>query len=244
MRRILEKIYLKEERNPKIIGLFLPAYFITKELHRNMSDLIPNLSGRLLDIGCGAKPYESVCNVDEYIGIEIDDEGRQNHTHADVLYDGKVMPFEDKSFDSALSSEVLEHVFNPATLLKEVNRVMKMDGMFLITTPFFWEEHGQPYDYVGYTSFGLQHILDENGFAVVEHIKSGNGVEVVFQTMSNYIFRSFKLKYPFNLIVFLLIFPINVIGLILSKILPKNDDMYLENIILAKKVKDLRSKEQ
>ena len=46
------------------------------------------------------------------------------------------------------------------------------------------------------------------------------------------------------MIVFLLIFPINVIGLILSKILPKNDDMYLENIILAKKVKDLRSKEQ
>jgi len=60
--------------------------------------------------------------------------------------------------------------------------------------------------------------------------------------MSNYIFRSFKLKYPFILIVFLLIFPINLIGLILSKILPKNNDMYLENIILAKKVKDLRSK--
>ena len=243
MCRLLEKIYLKEEFNPKFIGLFLPTYFMFKELYRNISNLAPNLSGRLLDIGCGTKPYQSMFNVDEYIGIEIDDEGRKNHTHADVLYDGKVMPFEDKSFDSALSSEVLEHVFNPDTFLKEANRVMKMDGIFLITTPFFWEEHGQPYDYVRYTSFGLQHILDENGFEVVEHIKSGNGVEVVFQTMSNYIFRSFKLKYPFNLIVFLLIFPINVIGLILSKILPKNDDMYLENIILAKKVKDLRGKE-
>jgi SAM-dependent methyltransferase len=242
MRRIIEKIYLKEELNPKIIGLFLPAYFITKELYRNMSDLAPRLSGRLLDIGCGTKPYQSMFNVDEYIGIEIDDEGRKNHTHADVLYDGKVMPFEDKSFDSILSSEVLEHVFTPDTFLKEVNRVTKMGGVFLLTTPFFWEEHGQPYDYVRYTSFGLRHILDQNGFEVVEHIKSGNGVEVAFQTMSNYIFRSFKLKYPFILIVFLLIFPINLIGLILSKILPKNNDMYLENIILAKKVKDLRSK--
>jgi SAM-dependent methyltransferase len=239
MRKILEKIYLKAEFNPKIIGLFLPGYFMAKELYRNISNLTPKLGGRLLDIGCGAKPYKSMCNVDEYIGIEIDDENRKNHTHADVLYDGKVMPFEDKNFDSALSTEVLEHVFNPDILLKEVNRVMKMNGIFLMTTPFFWEAHGQPYDYARYTSFGLEHILDKNGFEVLEQIKCGNGIEVVFQTLNNYIFRAFKLKYPFILIVFLLIFPINIIGLILSKILPRHNDMYLNNIILAKKVKDL-----
>jgi SAM-dependent methyltransferase len=240
MRKILMKIYLKEELNPKIIGLFLPNYFMSKELYRNMSNLTPKLGGRLLDIGCGTKPYEDMCNnVDEYIGIEIDDEGRKNHSHADVLYDGKVMPFEDKSFDSALSSEVLEHVFAPDVLLKEVNRVMKMDGLFLMTTPFFWEEHGQPYDYARYTSFGLEHILKKNGFEVVKNIKTGNGIEVVFQTMSNYLFRAFKLKFPFILIVFLLILPVNIIGLIVSKVLPRNNDMYLDNIFLAKKVRDL-----
>ncbi len=240
MRKILMKIYLKEELNPKIIGLFLPNYFMSKELYRNMLNLTPKLGGRLLDIGCGTKPYEDMCNnVDEYIGIEIDDEGRKNHSHADVLYDGKVMPFEDKSFDSALSSEVLEHVFAPDVLLKEVNRVMKMDGLFLMTTPFFWEEHGQPYDYARYTSFGLEHILKKNGFEVVKNIKTGNGIEVVFQTMSNYLFRAFKLKFPFILIVFLLILPVNIIGLIVSKVLPRNNDMYLDNIFLAKKVRDL-----
>ena len=239
MRKTLERIYLKEEFNPKVIGLFLPAYFIMKELHRNMLNLTPRLSGRLLDIGCGKKPYKDMLNVDEHIGIEIDDEGRKNHTHADVLYDGEVMPFKDKSFDSALSSEVLEHVFNPDTLLKEVNRVMKMNGVFLVTTPFFWEEHGQPYDYARYTSFGLKYILEKNGFEVVEQIKCGNGIEVVFQIMSNYLFRAFKLKFPFILIVFLLIFPVNLIGLIVSKILPRNNDMYLNNIVLAKKVKNL-----
>ena len=44
------------------------------------------------------------------------------------------MPFEEKSFDSALSTEVLEHVYYPDIFLKEVNRVMKMDGIFLMTT--------------------------------------------------------------------------------------------------------------
>lgn len=233
------KIYLKEELNPKIIGLFLPNYFVAKEVYHNMSTLAPVLSGRLLDIGCGTKPFEFMFNVDEYIGLEINEEGRQNHSHADILYDGEVMPLEDKSFDSVFSSEVLEHVFNPDTFLKEANRVMKMNGLFLLSTPFFWEEHGQPYDYARYTSFGLKYILEKNGFEVIKQVKCGNGIEVVFQTLSNYIFRKFKWKYPFNLIGFLLIFPINLIGLILSKILPKNNDMYLDNIILAKKIKEL-----
>jgi len=63
------KIYLKAEFNPKIIGLFLPGYFMAKEVYHNMLNLTPKLSGRLLDIGCGTKPYEFMCNVDEYIGI-------------------------------------------------------------------------------------------------------------------------------------------------------------------------------
>jgi hypothetical protein len=33
--------------------------------------------------------------------------------------------------------------------------------------------------------------------------------------------------------------PINILGLIFSVILPKNNDLYLDNIILAKKVKDV-----
>ena len=212
---------------------------MAKEIYRNMLRLMPNLKGRLLDIGCGSKPHKDMLNVNEHIGIEIDDDGRQNHKYADVLYNGEEMPFDDKSFDSALASEVLEHVFNPDTLLRETNRVLKIDGIFLLSTPFLWEEHGQPYDYARYTSFGLKYILEKKGFKIIEQVKCGNGVEVVFQKLSNYFFRAFKLKFPFVIIIFLIIFPINIIGLIVSKILPRNNDMYLSNIILAKKVSDL-----
>jgi hypothetical protein len=41
------------------------------------------------------------------------------------------------------------------------------------------------------------------------------------------------------LITLVLVSPINIIGLLLSKVLPKNDDLYLDNIVLAKKVKDV-----
>jgi len=241
MFRTLKQIYTKEQFNPKILGLFInPFYFARKGLYQNVSKLITNLNGKLLDVGCGTKPYENICNVDEYIGLEIDDEGNRQHNYADVFYDGKTIPFEDKSFDSILSNQVFEHVFNPNQFLKEINRVTKVGGKFLITVPFVWDEHEQPYDYARYSSFGLKHILAENGFEIIEHRKSNNGIEVIFQLINDYLYKVIMTENAyFNLlIIILLMAPINMSGLILSKLLPRNNDLYLDNIVLAKKTKD------
>jgi len=238
----LKQLYLKEQFNPKILGLFInPFYFARKGLYQNVSKLITNLNGKLLDVGCGTKPYENICNVDEYIGLEIDDEGNRLHNYADVFYDGKTIPFEDKSFDSILSNQVFEHFFNPNQFLKEINRVTKVGGRFLITVPFVWDEHEQPYDYARYSSFGLKYILAENGFEIMEHRKSNNGIEVIFQLINDYLYKVMMTENVyFNLlIIVLLMAPINMVGLILSKLLPRNNDLYLDNIVLAKKVKDV-----
>ncbi len=241
MLKYLKRLYTKEQFNPKILGLFInPFYFARKGLYQNVSKLITNLNGKLLDVGCGTKPYENICNVDEYIGLEIDYEGNRQHNYADVFYDGKTIPFEDKSFDSILSNQVFEHVFNPNQFLKEINRVTKMGGRFLITVPFVWDEHEQPYDYARYSSFGLKHILAENGFEIMEHRKSNNGIEVIFQLINDYLYKVMMTENVyFNLlIIILLMAPINMVGLILSKLLPRNNDLYLDNIVLAKKIKN------
>ena len=238
----LKKIYLNEQFNPKFIGLLInPFCFARKGLYRNVSDLVINLNGKLLDIGSGTKPYRNICQVNEYIGLEIDDEGNRNHSHADVFYDGKTIPFDDNTFDSILSNQVFEHVFNPNDFLKEINRVTKTGGVFLMTVPFVWDEHEQPYDYARYSSFGLKHILSENGFEIIEQRKSNNGLEVIFQLLNDYIFKKTvtKSRYLNLLFMLMLMAPINVLGLIFSKILPRNNDLYLDNIILTKKVKNV-----
>ncbi len=238
----LKQLYIKEQFNPKIIGLFInPFYFARKGLYKNVSELISHLNGKLLDIGCGTKPYESISNVDEYIGLEIDDGAKRQDKFADILYDGKAIPCRDKEFDSILSNQVFEHVFNPNEFLKEINRVTKMGGKFLISVPFVWDEHEQPYDYARYSSFGLKYILSENGFEVLEHRRSNNGLEVVFQLLNAYIYKVTLTKYVYiNLMInLLLIAPMNIVGLLLSKILPKNNDLYLDNIVLATKVRDV-----
>ena len=240
MLRTLKQIYIKEQFNPKILGLFInPFYFARKGLYQNVSKLITNLNGKLLDVGCGTKPYENICNVDEYIGLEIGDEGNRQHNYADVFYDGKTIPFEDKSFDSILSNQVFEHVFNPNQFLKEINRVTKVGGKFLITVPFVWDEHEQPYDYARYSSFGLRYILDKHGFEVIELIKTSNDFTAIVQLLVAFIYKTTLTSNKYiNLVTTIIImFPINIIGLLISKILPKNDDFYLDNVVLARKIK-------
>jgi len=109
------------------------------------------------------------------------------------------------------------------------------------SVPFVWDEHEQPYDYARYSSFGLKHILNENGFEIVEHRKSNNGIEVIFQLINDYIFKvTLTDSTIVNLLVmFVLMAPVNIIGVILSKVLPKNNDLYLDNIVIARKVKDV-----
>lgn len=238
-----KNLYIREQFNPKIIGLFVnPFYFARKGLYQNVSELIEHLNGKLLDIGCGTKPYQDLCIVDEYIGLEIDDEGNRNHNYADVFYDGKTIPFEDKSFDSILSNQVFEHVFNPNQFLKEANRVTKIGGVFLITAPFVWDEHEQPYDFARYTSFGMKHILNQNGFEIIECRKTCNGFEIIFQLINAYIYKVIfrNNKYMNLLFTLLLMAPMNILGLVFSKILPKNNDLYLDNVILAKKINDIQ----
>ncbi|MGC8981895.1 MAG: class I SAM-dependent methyltransferase [Minisyncoccia bacterium] len=237
----LKDIYFKEQFNPRYIGVFInPFYFARKNLYKNRAKLSGNLKGKLLDIGCGNKPYEHLFKVDSYLGIEIYT-AKNRKNKADLFYDGRNFPFPDETFDSILATEVFEHVFNPDEFLKEVNRIMKKGGKLLITVLFVWEEHEQPYDYARYTYFGLQYILEKNGFKIIDHIRSCDGFEVIFQLINVYIFKKTITSSKFLNLWFIVMFtaPINIVGLGLSKILPRNKDLYLDNIILAEKTRDV-----
>lgn len=242
MIRQLKRIYKKEQFAPRFIGVFTnPFYFARKGLNKSVSKLAYHLKGKLLDVGCGSKPYESLCNVDEYIGIEIDTPKNRENVKVNFFYDGKSMPFEDKYFDSIITNQVFEHVFNPNIFLKEINRVTKMGGLMLMTVPFVWDEHEQPFDYARYTSYGLKHILTGEGFEIFDQRESNNGITVIFQLLNAYIYKITLTSFVLLNLLFTLILmaPVNVLGLVFSLFLPKNNDMYLDNIIPAKKTRDV-----
>ena len=155
---------------------------------------------------------------------------------ADYYYDGKTFPFKESEFDSVVTNQVLEHVFNPDEFLSEINRVLKTKGKLLLTVPFVWDEHEQPFDYARYSSFGLKSLLEKNGFEILDLRKSVNDYSVLAQLFNAYIYKITRRNiFIKNLALILILAPITISGIIISKILPNNNDLYLDNIVLAEK---------
>jgi|SRR5688572_11525380 len=222
---------------PSLIGIFVNPFFIARKgLYDNIRKLGKSISGKVLDVGCGTKPYEKLFSASQYIGLDTQQSGHKHYnSKVDVYYDGKVFPFTNGEFDAVVCFQVLDDIFDPDSFLKEVNRVLKSNGNLLLTVSFVWEEHEQPYDNVRYTSFGLNHVLSNNGFEVVQLKKSVNNFGLVFQLINAYIYRVLSFHILAKMLAFLLAIPFTVLGLLLGFILPRNHDLYLDNIVLARK---------
>lgn len=235
----LKIIYRRQAFFPGVLGLFInPFYIARKGLLKGIRELSPLLHGDLLDVGCGTKPYNELFSVDSYIGLDLDSEASRSRGIADYFYDGNVFPFQDNEFDSLLCNQVLEHVFNPDEFLGELRRVLKPDGKLLLTVPFVWDEHEQPYDYARYSSFGLNALFEKNGFKIVTHNKIVADASIIFQLINAYLYKiTVESPKPLRILMMLIVMaPINFLGLIFSRILPKNPDLYLDHIVLAEKI--------
>ena len=103
---------------------------------------------RLLDLGCGVKPFQTIYNekVKSSVGLEVEST-LHNQSNVDFCYDGVKLPFNDNEFDVVLSSEVMEHVPDPEKFLSEIYRVLRDGGVAIITVPFLVPLHEQPFDY-------------------------------------------------------------------------------------------------
>jgi SAM-dependent methyltransferase len=64
----------------------------------------------------------------------------------------------------AISSELLEHVFSPQEVLREIHRVLRRGGILLMCAPFIHRIHGDPGDYGRYTDQYWRESLARLGF--------------------------------------------------------------------------------
>ncbi len=107
----------------------------------------------------------------------------------------------------------------------------------LLTVPFVWDEHEQPWDFARYSSFGLKSLLERNGFEVLEQRKTNADVRVLFQLTNAYLQKILWTRYSFLNLLFcaILMTPINILGVALYRFLPRNPDLYLDQVVLARK---------
>jgi SAM-dependent methyltransferase len=122
-------------------------------------------NGRLLDAGAGEGNYKHYFPNQRYCGLDLGIGDQQwNYSQLDVVGDLSALPFPDRTFDACLNVVTLEHVKDPAQVIREIARTLAPRGNFLLIAPFEWEEHQQPHDYFRFTRYSLRYLLDQAGF--------------------------------------------------------------------------------
>ena len=113
-----------------------------------ITGFVKSQDGLVLNIGSGNFPRQKeVVNVD-----------MMPYENVDIVCDIHRLPFKDNSIDAVMSVAVLEHVREPALVLKEVHRVLKPEGRVFSVIPFMQPFHASPHDYQRYTLPGIEYL--------------------------------------------------------------------------------------
>ncbi|MBA3431345.1 MAG: class I SAM-dependent methyltransferase [Actinobacteria bacterium] len=131
-------------------------WLATKDLYRELGALAPQLEGRILDVGCGGKPYwRWLTSAQECVGLDVTADSEPDI----VVVPGERWPVDDASFDAVLATQVLEHVRDFDNVRSEIDRVLKPRGRAVISVPFIYNEHGAPDDLRRFSAYGVAQIF-------------------------------------------------------------------------------------
>lgn len=136
---------------------------------------------RVVDLGCGDKPYASLFSTAaEYIGVEIEPGPQVN-----VVAPAWKLPFPDAHVDVLLATQVLEHVSKLPETVAEIKRVVKPGGKIFISAPLTFIEHGTPYDYWRFTQYGFRYLFRE--FTIIKITGLNGFVNTICRLMNTFV---------------------------------------------------------
>lgn len=142
----------------------------------------------ILDLGCGDARTVAIWNeIGPSTGLDLSVEAIENAKKRYPflnLYSGNATKtaFEDKSFDVVISQEVIEHIEEQITYIRECHRLLRENGCLILTTPnkyYFDRRKGgnysrQPIENI-VTPRELKHLVSQY-FTVIE-LRSGTIAE-------------------------------------------------------------------
>jgi SAM-dependent methyltransferase len=162
-------------------------------LEKSLRSVAHYAKGRMIDVGCGDKPYAGIfaSHVDQHLGVEYEETYRNSMyaktPTADFICSGDTLPFSDGEFDTVLCTQVMEHAVRPWELFSEIARILRRDGILILTVPFSFRIHAEPFDYYRFTPYALRALCEWNGFDVVQLSPRGGFWMVIGQKLGSYL---------------------------------------------------------
>ena len=149
-----------QRHSPSWSSTWIVRSALARWLQAQAEELCPRSPLRVLDVGCGLKPYYPffAAVASEYIGVDV-----VENPQADLVGAVESLPVDDGSFDLVLCTQVLEHADDPARAVSELHRVTAPGGRVLASTHGVQWYHPSPNDYWRWTHTGLARLLEDNG---------------------------------------------------------------------------------
>lgn len=224
-----------------------PQFFAKSYAKRAREAAITRATGIVADVGSGRAPYkqriEAKSEMSKYITIDHPEATKyySKEYPLDVKADiSDKIPMKAKSVDTVLLLMVLEHVPQPSAAIAELNRILKPGGELILSTIQTHPVHDPPFDFYRYTRFGLKHLLESNGFELVELNWEGSSIQTAVTVLNTTLFQHLKkmskvkILLPVALILGLVAWAIAIILNLLAWILSPLDTMhYLPHTVWA-----------
>lgn len=182
-----EKVLTRDRRRDYRYKIHAQDYFVIKHLSRFIHSKIAQYvtpGKRVGDIGCGEQPFRREIEHagGMYAGIDLT---QNSQNTVDVLATITNIPLPDNSFDIILCTEVLEHVPDTYLAFKELARLTKPSGKIILTVPFAYPLHEEPYDFLRLTRYQIHECAEKSGLRIIELTTSGNELEVIATVWCN-----------------------------------------------------------
>ena len=111
----------------------------------------------------------------------------------DIVSDIHKVNWESNYFDTIIATEILEHCYAPEKVIDEIYRLLKDEGICILSTRFIYPYHPDPKDYYRFTGDALRYLFQK--FNQVEIYPHGNRLQVFWEIIPG---RIFFIKNIFN----------------------------------------------
>jgi len=173
-----------------------PFAYVGRRLETLVRELVAGAhlapGATVVDHGCADQPYRRLFERCDYVGVDLPGNPLAS---VELGPDGTV-PLADGTADLVLSSQVLEHVTDPAVYLAECHRLVRPGGSLVLTTHGLMYLHRDPTDYWRWTCDGLRLTIERAGFVVVEErgvlTLAAAGLQLVQQGVASRVPRGFR----------------------------------------------------
>jgi len=184
--------------------------------NHNRDQFVVAMAGQLpsgavvLDAGAGPCRYKPLFQHCQYETQDFARYEGENHHYGKIDYVGDIttIPVEDDHFDCVICTEVLEHIPEPERAIKEFARILKREGILVLTAPLGSGIHMAPYHYFGgFSRYWYNHVLPKYGFEI-KSIQANGGFFKLYGQESQ---RFLTLITPSERTARILFFPVKLI---------------------------------